>query len=89
MANDGIYVIARSKMSYEGTGEVIELQRLEDEVHGINYIVTVDNTDWLSTDTYWKALVLYNLMRTSDIGSMLELLKKVESGEITRDNLDN
>ena len=89
MANDGIYVIARSKMSYEGAGEVIELQRLEDEVHGINYIVTVDNTDWLSTDTYWKALVLYNLMRTSDIGSMLELLKKVESGEITLDNLDN
>ena len=89
MANDGIYVIARSKMSYEGAGEVIELQRLEDDVHGINYIVTVDNTDWLSTDTYWKALVLYNLMRMSDVGTLLKLLDKVEAGEINIDNFNN
>lgn len=65
-------VIETNPLLDQSFGKTIVLRRMEDiKAEEVFYIVDVDDVEWLRTDDFKQALVLYNLMRvSSNIGTI-------------------
>ena len=65
-------VIESNPLLDQSFGKTIVLRRMEDiKAEEVFYIVDVDDVEWLRTDDFKQALVLYNLMRvSSNIGTI-------------------
>ena len=64
--------LKKEPLKIKGSGESISLKMIGDK-DGRGYVVSIDDEDWLCTDTYKYALIVYDVLMRADIGMYMKL----------------